>query len=69
MSEIIKIINERETQKKKIQRQRIKVVMQAIKRAKWFCVFKLDFLQLICEASLLFEANLDLALSVILKER
>ena len=43
--------------------------MQAIKRAKWFCVFKLDFLQLICEASLLFEANLDLALSVILKER
>ena len=44
--------------------------MQAIKRTKWFCcMFKLDFLQLICKASLLFESNLGLALSVILKER
>ena len=39
-------------------------------RAKWFCcAFKLGFLQLICEASLMFKSNLDLALSIILKER
>ena len=39
-------------------------------RAKWLCfVFKLDFLQLICKASLSFKSNLELALSTILKER
>ena len=39
-------------------------------RAKWFCcVFKLGFLQLICKASAVFKSNLELALSVILKER
>ena len=39
-------------------------------RAKWFCcAFKLGFVQLICKASLIFKSNLELALSVILKER
>ena len=39
-------------------------------RAKEFCcTFKLDFLQLICKASLIFESNLELALSIILKQR
>ena len=39
-------------------------------RAKWFCcAFKLDFLQLICKASLIFKSNLELALSIILKQR
>ena len=38
-------------------------------RAKWFCAFKLGFLQLIFKASLIFKSNLDLALSIILKER
>ena len=39
-------------------------------RAKWFCyVFKLDFVQLICKAFLIFQSNLELSLSVILKER
>ena len=39
-------------------------------RAKWFyCVFKLDFLQSICKAYLIFNSNLELALSIILKER
>ena len=38
-------------------------------RAKRFCcVFKLGFLQL-CKASLIFKSNLELALSIILKER
>ena len=30
--------------------------------------FKLGFLQLICEASLIFKSNLELALSIILKQ-
>ena len=39
-------------------------------RANWFgCAFKLGFLQLMCKASLIFKSNLDLALSVILKQR
>ena len=31
--------------------------------------FKLGFLQLICKASLIFMSNLELALSIILKQR
>ena len=39
-------------------------------RAKWFCcAFKLGFLQLICKASLIFKLNLELALSIISKQR
>ena len=39
-------------------------------RAKWFCyAFKLNSLQLICTASLIFKSNLELVLSIILKER
>ena len=39
-------------------------------RAKWFCcAFKLGSFQLICKASLSFKLNLELALSIILKER
>ena len=39
-------------------------------RAKWFsCAFKLGFLQLICKASLICKSNVELALSIILKQR
>ena len=39
-------------------------------RAKWFCcAFKLGFLQLICKVSLIFKSNLELVLSIVLKER
>ena len=39
-------------------------------RAKWFCcAFKLGFLRLIFKASLVFKSNLELALSIILKQR
>ena len=39
-------------------------------RAKWFCCeFKLGFLLLICKPSLIFKSNLELALSIILKQR
>ena len=38
--------------------------------AKWFCcAFKLGFLQLICKAPLIFKSNLELPLSIILKQR
>ena len=38
-------------------------------RAKCFCcACKLGFLQLICKASLIFKSNLELALSIILKQ-
>ena len=39
-------------------------------KAKWFCcAFKLGFLQLVCKASLIFKSNLELALSIVLKQR
>ena len=39
-------------------------------RAKWFCcAFNLGFLLLICRASLVFKSNLEIALSIILKQR
>ena len=39
-------------------------------RAKSFCcAFKLGFLQLICEASLILYSNLELALSIVSKQR
>ena len=39
-------------------------------RAKWFCcAFKLGFLQLIRKRYLIFKSNLELVLSIILKER
>ena len=39
-------------------------------RDKWFyCVFKAGFLQLIGKASLIFKSDLELALSITLKER
>ena len=39
-------------------------------RTKWFCrAFKLGFLQLICKASLILKSNLELILSIVLKQR
>ena len=39
-------------------------------RAKWFCcVFKLGFLHSMCKASLIFNSNLELALSITLKQK
>ena len=38
-------------------------------KAKWFyCTIKLGFLHLICKASLIFKSNLELALSITLKQ-
>ena len=70
----MKIKDERETQKNKnkTKTEKNKGGKSYIERprAKWFCcVFKLGFLQLMCKASLIFMSNLELALSIILKER
>ena len=76
----MKIVDERETQKKQKQQQqrskqrqkraRVNRTYSEKVRAKWFCcAFKLGFLQLICNASLIFKANLELALLIILKQR
>ena len=37
--------------------------------ASYSCAFKLGFVQSICKASLIFKSNLELALTIILKER
>ena len=72
MSEIIKIIDERETQvqKKKTEKNKGDRSYSEMVRAKWSCcASKLGFLQLKCKASLIFKSNLELALSIILKQR
>ena len=76
----MKTIDEREAQKNKKKQKKKKKQRQKRTRedksyservrAKWFCCpFKLDFLRLMCKASLVFKLNLELALSVILKQR
>ena len=81
MLEVMKIIDERNAkkqsthkkQKQKKQRQKRTRGDRSYServRAKWFCcAFKLDFLQLICKASLMFKSNFELTLSIILKQR
>ena len=76
MSETMKILDERETQKKRNKQtktERNKEDRRYSKRviAKWFCcACKLGFLQLILKASLhKFKSNLELASSIILKQR
>ena len=71
--EIMKTIDEREMQKRTKEKQtnterskKNRSYSEKL-RAKWFSsAFKLDFLQLIYYASLIFKSNLDLALSIIL---
>ena len=68
----MKIIDERKTQNNKTKTKKNKGDQRysEIVRTKWFCCeFKLGFLQLISKASLIFNPNLELALSIILKER
>ena len=74
--EIMKTIDERETQKTTKEKQTKPEKSNGNRsyservRAKWFCcAFKLGFLQLICKASLIFKLNLELDLYIILKQR
>ena len=60
----------RKKQQRSKQRQKRARANSERVRAKWFCcAFKLGFLQLICNASLIFKSNLGLALWIILKQR
>ena len=71
MSEIMKIVDERET-RKKTETGKNKVEQSYSERvgAKWFSsAFNIDFLQLTCKFSLNFKSNLELTLSITLKER
>ena len=55
---------------KNIKKQRNGASYSENVRAIWFCcALKLGFLRLICKASLILKSNLELALSIILKER
>ena len=74
--EIMKTIDEQQMQKTtkekqtKTERSKGNRSFSERVRAKWFCcAFKLGFLQLICKASLIFKSNLELALSIILKQK
>ena len=74
--EIMKTIDEREMQKTTKEKQTKTEKSKGNRsysqrvRAKWFCcAFKLRFLQLICKASLIFKLNLELALSIIIKQK
>ena len=56
--------------KKQRQKQKSDASYSESVRAKWFyCALNLGFVQLICKASLIFKSKLELALSIILKER
>ena len=72
----MKTIDEREmqttTKEKQTKTERSKGNRSYSERviAKWFCcAFKLGFLQLMWKASLIFKSNLELALSIISKQR
>ena len=74
--ELMKTIDEREMGKttkekqKKSERSKGNRSYAEKVRAKWFCcAFKLGFLELICKAYLIFKSNLELGLSIILKQR
>ena len=63
-------MKEKDTKNKDIKEQWDDASYSESMRAKWFCcAFNSGFLKLICKASLIFKWNLELALSIILKER
>ena len=73
----MKIVDEREMKENNIKKtnkdRKEQGVTEAIVkwvRAKWFCcAFKLGFFKLICNASLIFKSDLELAVSIIFKTK
>ena len=70
----MKVIDERETQKKKKKKRQEKArwdrsYSERVRAKLFCCAFKLGFLQLIRKTSSVFKSNLELALSIILKQR
>ena len=64
----IKEKKEREKSKDK-RKQMVDASYSEVMWAKLFFAVRLGFMQLMCKASLIFQSNIELALSVILKER
>ena len=65
--ELQKTTNEKQTKTERSRRNRR--YSERVK-TKWFgCAFKLGFLPFICKVSLIFKSSLELALSIILKQR
>ena len=74
MSEIIKIIDERETHTNKTKTEKgqgggTEAIVKGWELNDFVVSLSLVFFQLICKASLIFKWNLELALSIILKQR
>ena len=74
--DIMKTIDDREMQKttkeKQAKTERSKgngSYSERLRANSFCCTFKLGFVQLVCKASLIFKSNLELALSIILKQR
>ena len=73
----MKTIDETEMQKKKQKKTKqwqkgamgTEAIVKGLELNDFCCAFKLGFLQLTCKASLIFKSNLELALSIILKQR
>ena len=67
----------KENSKKKIKEKQKKVerskgnrgYSESVRAKRFFCAFKLGFLQLICKDSLIFKSNLELSSSIILRQR
>ena len=68
MSDIVELIDEKARQKNKDRKKKMSGASYSESvRTKWFCC-ELDFVQLMCKASLTFESNLELVVSIILSE-
>ena len=67
----MKIIDKRETPRKKRQKRTRgnRRYSEKVRAERFRCAFNLGFLQLICKGYLIFKLNLELALSIILKQR
>ena len=59
--------NKQTKNKDRKEQRRSKAIVKGLELI--FCAFKLGFPQLICQASLIFQSNLELALSIILKQK
>ena len=74
--EIMKTVDEREMQKATKEKETKaeaskgnRSYSERVRAKRFCCASKLGFLQLICKASLTYKSNLELALSIILKQR
>ena len=65
--EMQKTIKEKQTKAEKSKGNRS--YCERVRAKRFCCAFKLGFHQLVCKGSLIFKSNLELALSIFLKQR